>query len=112
MKGLGITEAMTWGKVCYYGVSIPQGVTANRDDDKEKQKTTERWKKEITLKKKGRKGNTSTLQKKSIYGGTGQEMDSICISKKSLVFTYILKDFQPVLLGEIKKEEKAGQGEN
>jgi len=39
-------------------------------------------------------------------------MDSVCISEKSLGFTYILKDFQPVLLGEIKKEEKAGQGEN
>lgn len=28
-----------------------------------------------------------------------------------MFFTYILKDFQPVLLGEIKKEEKEGQGE-
>lgn len=74
-------------------------------------RSQERRKKEI-LKKNGRKGNTNTLQKNGIYGGTGQEMDSICISEKSLVFTYILKDFQPVLLGEIKKEEKADQGEN
>lgn len=42
MKGPGITEAISWGKVYYYGVSIPWGVTANRDDDKEKQKATER----------------------------------------------------------------------
>lgn len=69
-------------------------------------------KKRSNLKKNGRKGNTTTLEKKGIYGGTGQEMESICISEKSLVFTYILKDFQPVLLREIKKEEKAGQGEN
>lgn len=48
MKGLGITEAMSWGSVYYYGVSIPQGATANRDDDKVKQKSTERCKKEIT----------------------------------------------------------------
>lgn len=59
-----------------------------------------------------RKGNTNTLQKKGFYAGTGQEMDSVCISEKSLGFTYILKDFQPVLLEEIQKEEKAGQGEN
>lgn len=69
-------------------------------------------KKELLQKKRGRKGNTNTLQKKGFYGGTGQEMDSVCISEKSLGFTYILKDFQPVLLEEIQKEEKAGQGEN
>lgn len=72
--------------------------------------------KKKSLKKKGgvggRKGNTTTLEKKGIYGGTGREMESICISEKASVFTYILKDFQPVLLREIKKEEKAGQGEN
>jgi len=39
-------------------------------------------------------------------------MNSIHISEKIFMFfTYILKDFQPVLLGEIKKEEKEGQGE-
>lgn len=112
MRGPGVTEAMSWGKVHYYGVSIPQGATANRDDGNGKQKTTERWKKEKTLPKNERKGNTNTVQKKGTYSGTGQEMGSICISEKSLVFTYILKDFQPVLLGEIKKEEKAGQGGN
>lgn len=48
MKGPGITEAMSWGKVYYYGVSIPQGVTARRGDDEGKLKTTERGKKEIT----------------------------------------------------------------
>lgn len=87
-------------------------MSANRDAGKEKQKFTKRHKKGIALKKGGRKGNTNTLQKKGFYGGTGQEMDSICISEKSLGFTYILKDFQPVLLEEIQKEEKAGHGEN
>lgn len=77
-----------------------------------KNRRSQKGEKKKSLKKSGRKGNTNTLQKKGIYGGTGQEMDSICISEKSLVFTYILKDFQPVLLGEVKKEEKAGQGEN
>ena len=37
MKGPGITEAMMWGKVYYYGVGISQRVTANRDDKIEKQ---------------------------------------------------------------------------
>lgn len=77
-----------------------------------KNRRPQKGEKKKPVKKNGRKGNTNTLQKEGIYGGTGQEMDSICISEKSLVFTYILKDFQPVLLGEIKKEEKAGQGEN
>lgn len=63
-----------------------------------------------------RKGTMETgnnaFQKKRNYGGTGQEMNSIRISEKIFMFfTYILKDFQPVLLGEIKKEEKEGQGE-
>lgn len=47
MRGLGVTEATSWGKVHYCGVSIPQGQTANREDDNGNQKTTE----EITFKK-------------------------------------------------------------
>lgn len=110
MKCLGSTEGCPGGR-CTMGLASHSECLQTEMLVK-KNSCSQRGAKQEQLKKKGRKGNTNTLHKKGFYGGTGQEMDSICISEKSLCFTYILKDFQPVLLEEIQKEEKGGQGEN
>lgn len=111
MKCLGSTEGRPRGR-CTMGLASHSECLQTEMLVKKNRSSQRGEKQELLKKKGGRKGDTNTLHKKGFYGGTGQEMDSICISEKSLCFTYILKDFQPVLLEEIQKEEKGGQGEN
>lgn len=77
-----------------------------------KNRRPQKGEKKKPVKKMGGKEIPTDFRRKASMVELVRKWIAFASQKKSLVFTYILKDFQPVLLGEIKKEEKAGQGEN